>query len=536
MKKLIASLVLLFTLSTTSHSQVIINQSIVEEPPYSVGDTIRVRYTVESNNSIAYLWFRQQYSNKHLRYVPNSTVFTQGTNVQTFFTEWLNYIFLPNPTIGVGELYNQYLSTPWDYRDNSDWNIQQFTIQKSGNSISSAILDQKYVLLDNTSYQYIHRLHIAFAENNSGVKLSPIGSQVLWLSIDSPVSGGSSTFKVRVTYPTNYDITKHNVEILPVNSNNVVDWSTNPQPIVSSPIPSNGEVSFNNLKIGDKFWIRVTPTTGQSFMDNIVTVTDAYKSFLAVSNVGLNGNETVFQYPKLERKVGNITIGDTLFNQLDSYNLFAKVMGIETSTATTIPSSTSENPLLLSGPVSTFNQGNFNSYYQITTQNSVVDMAYAWGGDLDFSHSSNPSLGVIPTSAPKGGSNVLVSTLNTNLEEVRLGISSKLENGKVVVTTSLTKSDLAGLQVVLGIDDSRIELENIIFDSGNTITNFSTVKDGRITFGSIDQLGTAKIKTGTPYKLIFKPKVTLTNTSGLFYTILSDAVDNKGNKVKLLVE
>jgi hypothetical protein len=100
----------------------------------------------------------------------------------------------------------------------------------------------------------------------------------------------------------------------------------------------------------------------------------------------------------------------------------------------------------------------------------------------------------------------------------------------------LTDADLAGLQVILGIDDTRIELENIIYDSGNTVTNFSTVKGKRVTFGSIDQLGTAKIKTGTPYKLIFKAKVPLTNTSGLFYTILSDAVDTKGKKVNLILE
>jgi hypothetical protein len=534
MKKLIASLVLLFTLSTTSYSQVIINQSIVESPPYQVGDTLTINYTVSSPTPISYLWFRQHYSNKHLAYVPNSTVYSQGENVQTFFTEWVNYEYVYPQTIGVGELYNQYQGN-WNYQVNQNWNVQQFSIQKTGSGISGLTVSQKYVLLDNTSYQNIHKLHMAMAETSTGERVSPIGSQVLWLSISSPVTGGSSSFKVRVTYPANYNIADHNIQIMPVNSNNVVDWSTNPQPIASAPIGTNGEVTFNNLKVGDKFWVMVTPAYQKTFMDNIVTVSDAYKSFLAVSNVGLGGNENIFQYPNLERVVGNITIGDNTFNQLDSYNLFAHVMGIQTSVNTLIPSSTSTTVRFLSGPVSTFNQGNFTSYHEITTPTEVFDMAFAWGGDLDFSHSSNPALSAIPQVA-KGVSNVLVSTLNTNLKEVKLGVSSKLENGKVVVTTTLTDADLAGLQVILGIDDSRIELENIIFDSGNTVTNFSTVKDGRITFGSIDQIGTAKIKTGTPYKLIFKPKVTLTNTSGLFYTILSDAVDNKGNKVKLLVE
>jgi hypothetical protein len=47
---------------------------------------------------------------------------------------------------------------------------------------------------------------------------------------------------------------------------------------------------------------------------------------------------------------------------------------------------------------------------------------------------------------------------------------------------------------------------------------------------------TARIKTGTPYKLIFTPKVQLTNTAGLFYFVLSDAVDGNGKKINLIVE
>ena len=50
------------------------------------------------------------------------------------------------------------------------------------------------------------------------------------------------------------------------------------------------------------------------------------------------------------------------------------------------------------------------------------------------------------------------------------------------------------------------------------------------------QIKTARIKTGTPYKLIFAPKVSLTNTAGLFFFVLADAVDANGNKVELVVE
>jgi hypothetical protein len=88
----------------------------------------------------------------------------------------------------------------------------------------------------------------------------------------------------------------------------------------------------------------------------------------------------------------------------------------------------------------------------------------------------------------------------------------------------------------MNYDDSKLSLDNVIFDAGSTITNFTTHEGSRLTFGSIDQTKAARIKVGTPYKLIFTPKTTLTNTAGLFFFVLSDAVDAKGNKVDLIVE
>jgi hypothetical protein len=123
-----------------------------------------------------------------------------------------------------------------------------------------------------------------------------------------------------------------------------------------------------------------------------------------------------------------------------------------------------------------------------------------------------------------------------SVEKATLSVSSKLEGGKVILTTNLTKAELAGLQVIMNYDQSKLTLDNVMFDAGSTITNFSTHDGGRLTFGSIDQLKTARIKTGTPYTLIFTPKQTLTNTAGLFFFVLADAVDSKGKKIDLIVE
>jgi hypothetical protein len=121
-------------------------------------------------------------------------------------------------------------------------------------------------------------------------------------------------------------------------------------------------------------------------------------------------------------------------------------------------------------------------------------------------------------------------------EKATLSLTSTIENGKVILSAGLTKADLAGLEVIMQYDSTKLTLTDVIFDAGSTITNFSTHNDGRLTFGSLDQLKTARIKVGTPYKLIFTPKTPLSNTAGLFYTVLADAVDATGKKIELIVE
>jgi hypothetical protein len=286
-------------------------------------------------------------------------------------------------------------------------------------------------------------------------------------------------------------------------------------------------------------------------MNNIITVSDAYKAFLGHSQTDISGTPNFFTYPNLETRVGNVTLNDNTFNESDSYALFAHVMGQNMSSVAMIPTSTSTSVRWQSGLLNqSWLDGVAKNKVLIDTPIKEVHAVFAWGGDLNWSHSSDPAViatrisSGLYTNSVNGEVNLKKSMSSTPVmayrteavETAKLSVTSTLENGKVILTTTLTKAELAGLQVIMNYDESKLTLDNIIFDSGSTITNFSTHNDGRLTFGSIDQLKTARIKIGTPYKLIFTPKVQLTNTAGLFYFVLSDAVDAKGNKIDLIIE
>jgi hypothetical protein len=544
MKKLLMTLLLL-VVGVTSYGQLTISQSLIPPSNIKVGDTITVRYTLTKGQVIKnprYLWFRYQFNNKALTYV--STAFNQGASAQTFYTGWNNYKFTPNGGASDNDLNVQYGLTPWAYNANADWNVGQLTVQRADASISGIIATQKYILKDQNAYTNIFKIDLATGTDTTGANVGTIYGG--GFSSITNVTGNTSQFKVKVLFPQGYTITDHSVQLMKLKTDGSgdIDWSQ--QPIAQLPLDASGEALFTTqVKVGDEVGVFVGAAFQKAWMNNIVTVSDAYKAFLGHAQTDISGTANFFTLPVLEKKVGKVSLGNSAFGEADSYALFAHVMGQNVSTTASIPTNTSTSVRWYSGLLNqSWLDGVVKNKVSITQPIQEAYAVFAWGGDLNWSHSSDPAEIASRISSNQftnsvGFANRTIAPLtykNQTVENATLSVASKIENGKVVLTTNLTKEGLAGLQVVMNYDNTKLTLDNVIFDTGSTITNFSTKEDGRLTFGSIDQLKTARIKTGTPYKLIFTPKETLTNTAGLFYFVLSDAVDSKGNKVNLIVE
>jgi len=550
---IIIGVITLSLITFKSNAQLTVNQSVTPTTGLKVGDTISVKYTVARGTTTPrYFWLRYQYNNKALAYV--STTFSQGTSVQTFYTGWSSYKFTASTanSITAKDLYAQYLVSPWGYAANADWSVGQLTVQRTDASINGDIATQKYVIKDLGAYTDIHKLDLSYSIDATSANITPITTDPGTMSLTN-VTGNTSQFKVRVLFPTGYDITAHSVSLIPLTTAGEVNWTA--QAIASKVLDASGEAIFTTeTKVGDTFAVFVNAALQKTFMNNIITVSDAYRAFLGISQVDISGTQTYFTRPILQKKVGLITKDKTTFSESDSYNLFAHVMGIDVKSSAMIPS----NAAPVNGVVNyKWYNGLLNQSWldgtptyktKVTSSNQAVDMVFAWGGDLDWSHSSDPD--VIASRIASGNyansinpSENVIKTMSTTtmsytptVEKATLSLNSTIANNKVVLTGTLTKEGLAGLEVILQYDNSKLTFDNIAFDAGANVTNFSTNADGRLTFGSMDQTKTARIKVGTPYKLTFIPKQTLTNTAGLFYTVLSDAVDGGGNKINLIVE
>lgn len=549
-KKLLTLLGIL-VISIASNAQLTINQSVTPTTGLKVGDTISVKYTVAKGTSTPrYFWLRYQFNNKALAYV--STTFSQGTSVQTYYTSWTAYKFTASTanSITAKDLYAQYLISPWAYVTNPDWNVGQLTVQRTDASINGDIATQKYVIKDLGVYTDIHKLDLSYGIDATSAYITPITTDPGTMSLTN-VTGNTSQFKVRVLYPSGYDITAHSVALFPIQSNGTINFTGTP--IATKTLDASGEATFTTeVKVGDSLAVWMYGATGKTFMNNIITVSDAYKSFLGISQTNINGTATYFTRPVLEKNIGQITKNKSVFSESDSYYAFAYVMGIaNVKDSAWIPLSTNSGLYKwFSGLLNQSWLDGVPTYKtNVTNSNQAVDMVYAWGGDLDWSHSSHPdtiasrvSTGNYSNSINKKNTSTIKSfsvqsmAYTSTIEKATLGLASTIVNGKVVLTGTLTKEGLAGLEVILQYDNTKLIFDNISFDAGANVVNFSTNNDGRLTFGSMDQIKTGRIKTGTPYKLTFTPKETITNTAGLFYTVLADAVDGAGNKINLIVE
>jgi len=549
MKKLLTLLGIL-VISIASNAQLTINQSVTPTTGLKVGDTISVKYTVARGTTTPrYFWLRYQYNNKALAYV--STTFSQGTSVQTYYTGWTSYKFTASTanSITAKDLYSQYGVSPWGYATNADWNVGQLTVQRTDASINGDIATQKYVIKDLGTYTDIHKLDISYSIDATSAYITPITTDPGTMSL-SNVTGNTSQFKVRVLFPTGYDITAHSVALFPIQSNGTIDWNVTRIAIKS--LDASGEATFTTeVKVGDSLAVWMYGATGKAWMDNIITVSDAYKAFLGITQTDITGAKTYFTRPVLEKNIGQITKSKSTFSESDSYYMFAYVMGIpNVKDSAWIPLSTNSGLYKwFSGLLNQSWLDGVPTYKtKVTAANQSVDMVYAWGGDLDWSHSSSPTeiasriaAGTYANSIKDGTSTiksfgVQSMSYTPTIEEAKLSLASTMINSKVVLTGTLTKEGLAGLEVILQYDNTKLTFDNISFDAGAGVTNFSTNGDGRLTFGSMDQTKVGRIKIGTPYKLTFTPKETITNTAGLFYTVLADAVDGAGNKINLIVE
>jgi hypothetical protein len=524
-----------------------IDHSVVGTGPYAVGDTITVKFnTINQQSTPTLIQVDYRFNNKLLQLINRTFKVNQnGTNstAQVTNNSWTGYTFNPNASFSTTALSQQY-NSGLNYSLNSDWTIERFTIQdgieiESGDvliEIQFIIKDRQGTSFDN--YNEVTSLNWARAIYNANNTIYNTHSLTHNINLDnvSGVDAGNITINLNTPISTNY-LTNYGYTIY--KSSDIQQGIDQNTPIAASGnFNSNGQLIIQGLTNDVSYSINVY-ATNQSWLDDVVTVTDAYLIFQEV--IGLQGTPAVgptstFSY-RIQTLLAELT-NDQQVNFDDSYIALAHINGVSHNGFLT----NSSMAFNVNGKVEGFGDFSqtspFNKEFTPTDNLKIFEIAHAFRGDVDFSHSYTPTVAGF-TSASVSKTPRISKSLNAmkTPEQANLDIVSQLVNGKVVVTISTTKTGMVGAQFNINYDSNMLTLEDVVFDTGNTMTNFSSIKTvGIVKFGSLDQRGANTIKVGTPYKLIFTPKQPIQNTVGLVSFNLMEGVKTDGTKVKFNIQ
>lgn len=581
MKKLLNLLLLMVTTMTfAQNGQDFTLKSVrgnVSAAPISVGDTIFVRFQLTQDVSdIDYTLaqFDFEYNNKLLEKVSHEfnvgTTSNSGANpsAMTSLNEYNEYKWTPIAGINPSNLSNQYQQG--SYSANADWSVGRITVQDGSPLLVGSIIDVRFKIKDigNTNYtDYSEVVKLNWAnlkDNSTNTTFSVWDESPQYIDLGEIAGGalGTITLKLNTTVTNKIDY-GYRIEELDENNNFVNDGNN-----IDGDFDAAGEATISGLTDGANYrvWAYVQSEYNQetqspthpAWLDDVVTISDVYLVFNYMSSTDIDGNGTgTFDY-YIQKQFADITQLESELpepgqpwianvNDNDSYVFLSFLAGTlpepndQTGEGWYPISSTKYGSMNYSMLLENYGkEGGYDSDPSLFTANydlSLIEIAHGLNGDVDLSHSHTPATSGYTTSAKSVSLGKVRNTAFSKVpENSNLDITTQLVDGKVVLEISTTKTGMAGAQVNLNYDTSRLEFSEVIFDSGNTMTNFANEQDGKIFIGSLDLKGENTVKTGTPYKVIFTPKETLTNTAGLVSFGVTEGVKTDGTKVKFNIQ
>lgn len=321
-----------------------------------------------------------------------------------------------------------------------------------------------------------------------------------------------------------------------------------------------GDALVSDVDLDKTYFVSNLDPIDRTYIPDVHTVTDAYRSFKYLNDVGINGTDVIYNNFGLFSADANLN-GE--FTSFDVYGLYAYVLGIDVQAnggQSDAPGDTfclpylDDNGVWYHGCTATVLYENFtieklgaeldisntgtssttqywNSQFIPTETNLNFDFAFWHHVDLDQSHSTAFPATLTAKSA-KSGLNLSSKAVGTTT----LDMVSRIENGLVKVELTHDGLDIVGLQARIKYDTSKLVLKNIIYDTGNTLTNFGKSFDGELLFGTLSKDGSDNVKKGKAFTIEFTPKGIVNNTTGLFYFENTDAVKQNGDKMNLNIK
>ena len=520
-----------------------------------VGDTLIVKFQYfkgEQLGDATLTQFDFQYNNKLLSYISHDFQVV-STSAQKARNSWNGYKFGEDASKDKTDFDGQYAS--WlagsaTYSANADWSVERITIQDAtGYPHESEFIKYSFKIKDKgvTTYSnYTNLIQVNWAnyKESDGTQIDVTGQSELSLTNIQGGDAGNVTLNVFSNVITNnIGDGSHYGYTIYTKSDYVAGINQNTTVVDSGNFDTSGQATVSGLVNDTEYAVVVFIDGQQTYLDQSVTVSDLAILFQEAIGAGTspNGQTTTFDY-SIQKLLGNVVGSgpNSSVDFQDSYEVLAHLQGITSN----------NNPFIsktgfaynVSGVKSTFGDrsqnGNptFTPFITPTDSDKSFDFAHALIGDVNFSHGFQPTSQLATIAAAKSSSQLMRSA-KYNATNVNVDLVSELKDGKVIFTINSNVQGMVGSQFNIVYDKTRLLLENVVFDTGNDMTNFSNhmESEGKINIGSFDQNFKTTVKVGTPYKIIFVPRENITNTSGLISFKVKEGVKSDGSQINFIM-
>lgn len=518
-----------------------------------VGDTLVVKYQyfIGDKSEARLYQFDIQHNNKLLDVISNDWQ-TTSTSAQKAVNTWNGYKFTIDGTKDQTDFDGQYLS--WlagnaSYGANADWSVQRVTYQDvTSLSDGDEIMKVSYKIKDkaNTNYtDYSNLINVNWAnyQEADGTQIDVTGQSNLGLT---GIQGGDAG---NVSISVSSNVITNNIGDGGDFSYTIYNKGENTNPITSGNFDAAGDATIQGLENDVEYDLYVSIDNSKTYLDNAVTVSDLALVFAEAIGAGdgPNGISTTFDYyiqSILANVVGTSIPNGGDVNFQDSYEILAYLQGVTTGNTPFI-SKTGE-VYNVSGIKSTFGDevngiATVSATFKPTDNDKSFQFAHAIAGDVNFSHGFEPTStnASIPNAAQSATTarSMMARGEKFQPETANIDLVSEIVDGNVIFSINSDIAEMVGSQFNIEYDRTRLVLDNVIFDTGNTMTNFSNhiENEGKVRIGSFDQNFEATVKTGTPYKLIFIPTVQLNNTAGLITFKVKEGVKADGTQINFIM-
>lgn len=494
-----------------------------------------------------------------------------NSNGNWYTNQWpSSYIFHNSTTANVDDLYGQYYTDHyWEYVGdaNSDDAPMVITSQTTG-ELDGVVARLKFRYkqvpngFDFTNSAILRKASVR--DNTTGYNFTTI-TAFPNQSFDNVPPSTTVTAQFKVLFPENLDATLFDGGLYKQDPNDTNSWFQPPYATYEN-LSATGTLNitqgFNrtdNLAVIVNWdGYVVDPQNGDytiSFSeqyDEIVTISDVALAFAELNNGGINQDETGNEFNYGIQFMNADVNGDGTFNSDDTYQMLLHV--IEGTSYLTDPNGmvyaskfypkaqydtiTNENyPNIPNGTTLMTELDNKDN----TTLQFDFESAITWKGDVNLSHSTEPDVsGTDPAAAANARAFIpsYAKAINKEERQISTSLVTELVDGEVIVTITMDPGTqkVIGTQFKLGFDSNRLSFDDINFKTNNTSTNFSNLKGNNINIGSLIQIQNEFLDDNTKYTLTFTPSTQIQNTLGLVILSTTDAVNAKGEQLKMIIE